>query len=136
MKKVFFVIVLVVNSLLSFSQYQEQGRILAYVALNNNCSGYYADECYPPMRTDTVPALIVYYMDFPVFFNLSHPLLIDDGFVIFDIYLTGGIETVYVNGNIILKPQERREFIGFFLAKEPFSDKIHLYDYTLKTEFE
>lgn len=110
----------------------------------NNETGiyeYYADESYPPVRTDTIPALILYYTDYAPHIpnsNAGHTLIINDGYVIFDIYETGDGDLTYdINGNVSFNPIERREMIGvLFFDYTPFPDTFKFFDYRLKTEFE
>lgn len=103
--------------------------------------GYYADESYPTVRTDTVPALILYYTDYAPHVpnsNAGHTLIINDGYIIFDIYETGDGDLTYdINGNVSFNPIERREMIGvLFFDYTPFPDTFKFFDYRLKTEFE
>jgi len=103
-------------------------------------TSYYADESYPPVRTDTVPALISYYEDIGTYAGnqFGHFLLVVDGFVLFDVYETGG-SSWYMGGNgeWRLKPEERREFIGYLNSKrKQFSEDCKFYDYKLKNEYE
>lgn len=102
---------------------------------------YYADESEPPIRTDTIPALILYFTEYAPHVpnsNAGHTLIINDGYIIFDIYETGDGDLTYdINGNVSFNPIERREMIGvLFFDYTPFPDTFKFFDYRLKTEFE
>lgn len=123
--KTFLFLIFTMFALLSFAQKQD----------------YYADESEPPIRTDTIPALILYYTDYAPHVQNScagHSLIINDGYIIFDIYQTGDGDLTYdANGNVTFVPTERREMMGvLFFDYTPFPDTFEFFDYRLKTEFE
>lgn len=123
--KTFLFLIFTMFALLSFAQKQD----------------YYADESEPPIRTDTIPALILYFTEYAPHVQNSHAghtLIINYGYIVFDVYATGDGDLTYdANGNVTFMPIERRKLIQVLMFDYTcFPDNFEFFDYRIIAEFE